>query len=302
MTKTSSFLKEFLALGTDIYIKVNNVSREEAEKIFDLIENLYRREEKTFSRFDKKSELSFFNRNIGKFLKASPDFLKICKKAIYFFRKSHGYFDPRIIEFLEDSGYDKNFKDIQPKNFVGNNWKPFKNSLEEELLIKKDKASFLSKMDFSGIAKSFIAQEAAKIAESQGIKDFLIDTGGDMLARGNNNGKKWIVDLEGIDSSKINIDISERSIATSGITRKKWQAGKKKIHHLINPLRPGNFSFDLRTVTVLNDNLMLADFWAKILFVRGISDGLKIAKEENIEALFLDYKNRLYEVNNKNEK
>lgn len=90
------------------------------------------------------------------------------------------------------------------------------------------------------------------------------------------------------------LKLKNEGIATSGISRKKWEAGGKKFHHLINPKDTENFSFDLKTVTVIREKTVEADGRAKVLFLMGKVKGLEFANRNNLKALFLDYKGNVY--------
>ena len=107
-------------------------------------------------------------------------------------------------------------------------------------------------MDFSGIAKGYIVDQAAEFLKKRGWKNFLVDAGGDMMISGRNSeGEKWRIAVEGVPEEKLMLEISGKGIATSGISRKKWQINGKKFHHLVNPKDPNNFSYELRTVSVI---------------------------------------------------
>jgi FAD:protein FMN transferase len=163
------------------------------------------------------------------------------------------------------------------------------------LKIKKNKVLFNRRMDFSGIAKGYITDKAAEFLKNRGFQNFLIDSGGDMNASGTDEDKNpWSISIEGIDENKLNFNLSGKGIATSGITRKKWEKNGQKFHHLINPKNPQEFLFDLKTVTVVSENTERSDVWAKVLFLMGKEKGLKYSDENNIASAFLDYRGSMY--------
>jgi thiamine biosynthesis lipoprotein len=150
-------------------------------------------------------------------------------------------------------------------------------------------------MDFSGIAKGYIVDQAAKFLKDNGWKNFLVDAGGDMNISGTNDEeKKWRIAVEGVPEEKLMLEISGKGIATSGISRKKWQIKGKKFHHLVNPNDPNNFSYEMRTVSVIAQNTENADGRAKTLVLMGKEKGLEFAKENKIAAIFLDYKGNIF--------
>jgi len=287
---------EFKALGTDIAVQIVAQDEKELEKANEIlpeIKKIYLEKERIFSRFDAKSDLSFLNKNIGKFIKASPDLFELAKKSLEYYLASQGIFDPRIIEILENAGYKNNFEsnDFKEADYTD---KIF-DDLWENLLIRGEKIMFRKRMDFSGIAKGYVTDKIAEFLKKNGFRNFLVDSGGDIFAQGQNEkNEKWKIALEGIQEDKMMIGISNKAIATSGITRRKWENDGKKFHHLINPKNPDHFDFNLKSVTVIEDTTEKADVWAKILFLMGREKGIEFSKLNKIKSLFLDYRNNLY--------
>lgn len=294
-----SVKSEFKALGTDILLFIackSGNQQEKAKKDLEKIKKIYSEQEKKFSRFDPKSELSFLNNNLGKFNSASSDIIKVAKKSQEYYQRSRRMFDPRIIKVLENIGYRKDFKkNYFRENTLQENQNDYFGDIESNLKIKGNQVFFGKRMDFSGVAKGYITDKVSEFLKSRGWKNFLVDSGGDIFAAGcDESGEKWKISLEGIPEEKMLIEISEEAVATSGITRRKWEAQGKKFHHLVNPKKPDEFNFDLKSVTVIRKNTTEADVWAKVLFLMGKKKGLEFSKINKIKSLFLDYKGNLY--------
>jgi FAD:protein FMN transferase len=291
------FEDEFKALGTQIHIWVlfKPGEEEKIKKDIKKLKEFYFRKEKIFSRFDPESELNYFNQNLGKFVKASEDFVYLCQKSLEYCEFSDGFFDPRVIEVLESIGYDKDFKKIKPTDFYDSeNFEKNNTNLNEDLKMKGDEVLFKKRMDFSGVAKGYITDEGVKFLKNHSFQNFILDSGGDMFASGLDNGEKWEIDLEGFSADKLKLQIQDMAVATSGITRRKWEAKGKKFHHLINPKNPSVFSFDLKSVSAVGSTTEEADVLAKILFLMGKTEGLKFANQKNIPAIFLDYRGNVF--------
>jgi thiamine biosynthesis lipoprotein len=285
---------DFRALGTDVNIRIIATDREKEKAKNDLekAKNIFISKEKILSRFDSESELSKLNKNVGAWQKASPDVLYLAGRALYYHDISGGLYDPRVIEVLEKIGYDKDFKE---KDFSVADSPPVfsvsKTELSDDLKINGSKIFFARRMDFSGIAKGYIVDQAAEFLKKSGWKNFLVDAGGDMMISGlNSSGEKWRISVEGVPEEKLMLELSECGIATSGISRKKWQINGKKFHHLVNPKDPNNFSYELRTVSVVAENTENADGRAKTLVLMGKEKGFQFTKKNKIAAIFLDYK------------
>ncbi len=107
-------------------------------------------------------------------------------------------------------------------------------------MIKKE-------VDTTGIVKGWTVDLVSKFLLKEGFKNFIIDAGGDMSIQGlNGNCEKWKIGIEDVDDTKIMLECSRIGLATSGINRKQWVVGEKKVHHLINPKDPNRFSLDLK--------------------------------------------------------
>lgn len=283
-------------MGTDVSIEI--VETEDVSDELTEIENIFKKNEKIFSRFRDDSELSKINNNLGKETNVSREMLEVLELCLKFNKISDGYFDPRVIENLEIIGYDRDFKsndlnkvdtDIKLEKITG--------ELVEDLIINREGKTVLVKkrIDTTGIAKGYTVDEAGKYLDSKGFKNYIVDAGGDMNIKGlNDEGKKWCIGIEGLEDNKLMLELTDCGVATSGISRKRWKIGEKKVHHLINPKDPENFSHDIKTVTVVEEKTVEADGRAKVLVLMGKEKGLEFANQNKIKALFLDYKGNVY--------
>lgn len=295
------FEKEFKALGTDIYIQLvaPETEKEKALLTFVEIENIYKKNELIFSRFNAQSELSKLNNNLGIFCEVSKDFIYLAQESLKYYTGSGKIFDPRILDSLEKIGYKKSFKNNDFNIEENLSIEVFEKDLAEDLIILDNQVKFLVKMDFSGIAKGYITDEIAKFLIKKGWGNFLVDSGGDMYAAGlNRYNEKWQISLEGtINENEVMAEISNEGIATSGNTRKKWTIGTKKFHHLINPKNVSKFSFELNSVTVIAKNTQEADVMAKVLFIMGLEDGSNFANKNKIKSIFLKNDKKCIKLN-----
>ena len=285
---------EFDALGTEIELRIvvnDNVENDLAKKDLKEAYMMYEYFTKIFSRFDSQSELSKLNNKPGTFNEASVEMIEAAVHCLKFNVDTGGIFDPRIIDTLESVGYKDDFK---KGNFIFSDDKlkiDKKKLLSDDLKVTGRKIFFGARMDFSGMAKGFITDKIAQFFAKKGWKNFLIDSGGDMyLAGSDQEGSAWRIDVEGIVYEKLMLALSDKAIATSGISKRKWEIDGQRFHHLINPGKREQFLFDLKTVTVVARKTEDADVWAKTLFLMGKTNGIAYAKEHSIPAIFLDYK------------
>jgi thiamine biosynthesis lipoprotein len=279
---------KFRALGTLVEIRIvckNKAQTKKARADVRKAKEIFLSKQKIFSRFDSRSELSKLNRRLGIWQKASSDIAYLAKRALFYNRESGGLYDPRIIDVLENIGY----KNKSAANVHSNIPAKKTKSLSVDLKIKQNRVFFGRRMDFSGIAKGYIIDQAADFLKKNGWKNFFINAGGDAYAAGlDTDGKKWKMLIEGARDRNAAIRISNQGAATSGVIKKCWKHRGRKVHHLVNPKNPEKFSFDIKTVLVIHKKTEWADGRAKVLVLAGKKEGIARAKKMKLKAIFVD--------------
>jgi len=287
---------EFRAMGTDVTIDVVTQTPDHAKILCDTVRSMFEEYEEVFSRFRTSSELSQLNQRCGERMDVSALLFSAITSACSFYDQTNGYFDPRIIGTLEGIGYDQDFHGGGVGSQKAIQLAKIKGSLHDDIILDPASRTVVikEKIDLSGIAKSITLKAAAQFLRDADVHDFIVDAGGDMVIAGNSGtGQNWQIGLEDIADEKLLLGLSDVSLATSGITRRQWHVGEKKVHHLINPKIDGEFSFEILSITVIDDDIITADVWAKTLFLMG-DEGKNYAQENNIAALFLESNKKIY--------
>ena len=112
-------------------------------------------------------------------------------------RLSDGYFDPTISPIVAAWGFSyKHGDSITPqlidslKQLVDYR----KVRIENGMVVKENPDMTL---DFNAIAQGYTSDLIASFLDSRGIKNYLVDTGGEIMSRGTKpNGQPWIVGIE----------------------------------------------------------------------------------------------------------
>ncbi len=124
------------------------------------------------------------------------------------------------------------------------------------------------RLDPSGFVKGWAIEEAAWLIDSAGGRNYWINGGGDIVARGQAApGRPWRVGIrhpDRIDKVAAVLAISDRAVATSG----DYERGA----HIADP-RLGRAATGLRSVTVVGPGLAFTDAYATAVFAMG-RDGL----------------------------
>ncbi len=152
-------------------------------------------------------------------------------------------------------------------------------------------------LDFNAIAQGFTVDLIARYLENQGINNYLIEVGGELLARGiNDDGNIWRVgvdkpseDIDPYERFQFILDLEDKALATSGNYRKFYKKDGVKYSHTINPFTGFPAQNRLLSVTVIHDNCMLADAYATAFMVMGFRKSKQFAKSHPELEVYLVY-------------
>jgi FAD:protein FMN transferase len=152
-------------------------------------------------------------------------------------------------------------------------------------------------IDFNSIAQGFTVDIIAKFLKSKNIKNYLVEVGGELLARGKNaDGDVWRVGVdkpsEDIDMNgrfQFILDLENKALATSGNYRRFYQKDGIKYSHTINPFSGFPAQNRLLSVTVIHDNCMLADAYATAFMVMGVKKSKQFVLEHPELEIYLVY-------------
>jgi len=152
------------------------------------------------------------------------------------------------------------------------------------------------RIDFNGIAQGYSDDVVGKFFESKGIKNYLIDIGGEVKARGHKTeGKPWKVGIEKPAPDKNSprvlkavIALRNQSVATSGSYRKYYVENGIRYSHTIDPKTGYPVQHSLLSVSVLTSNTAMADAYATAFMVMGYEKSREFVEHHNnLEAFFI---------------
>ncbi len=147
-------------------------------------------------------------------------------------------------------------------------------------------------IDLSAIAKGYGVDHVAEGLESLGRRDYLVEIGGEVRARGERpGGGPWRVAIERPQDEGRAIhslvELQDRAMATSGDYRIFYIEGGKRFSHTIDPRTGRPVEGGPASATVVADTATEADAWATTLMVLGEEEGLGLADQRGIAAFLL---------------
>lgn len=249
----------------------------------------------SLSMFNPQSTISQINR--GETEKADEMLAEVLLLSFQINKVTDGAFDPTVAPLVNAWGFG--FKNGQLpdsiqvdslRTLVGLSGIHF-----QEGKLTKDNP--LSILDFSAIAKGYGVDKAASVLRNHGIKDFMVEIGGEVVTEGvNEKGEPWRIGINkpDDDSTSTNtelqdiIALSGKAIATSGNYRNYYIHEGRKIAHTINPQTGYPAQQDILSSTVLAPTCAEADGFATAFMVLGMEGAKQVLeKQPQLEAYFI---------------
>lgn len=295
---------EGAAQGTTYHIKFWNSDSDtpvDKQLIHQQIENEFKRIDKLISNYRDDSDIEAFNQYVGNkpFVIDSEitDLLRLAKEV---YRDSQGCFDPTIAPLFKLWGFKDNQFTLPDDESITNVLEKvgFNGlSIESGKIIRLQ--NLQTSVDLSGIGQGYSVAKIATILESAGFHNYLVEIGGEMLVKGHkpdNSDWKIAIERPTPNSNKIHKVITLKdgkatAIMTSGTYRHYFADNGKQYSHVIDPRSGYPIQHSTVSVTTLLENPTLADAWSTALLCLGSDEGLKIANQYQIPALFIDLQN-----------
>ncbi len=241
----------------------------------------------SLSSYVPKSIISRINRNDSS-VRTDADFELMFKVAQEVSENTNGAFDITVGPLVKawgfgfgNSGHHKIPNVSKILTFVGYQ----KVRIENHVLIK-DNPKIL--VDANAIAQGQSSDVIAKLLESNGCKNYMIEIGGEIVCKGlNPDGDYWRIGIDKpIDDSTSTIkelqtiiSITDCALTTSGNYRKFYYLNGKKFAHEIDPHTGYPVVHNLLSATVVAPTCIQADAYATAFMVMGIDKSLDVCKK-----------------------
>lgn len=248
----------------------------------------------SLSLFNKRSIMRAINENRD--TTANTMFTEVFNLAQEVSRNTNGAFDITVAPLVNAWGFGHTSNSPvdssrieELRKYVGYSTV----SLTNGKVTKKHPQTML---DCGAIAKGYGCDAVAHVLEQNGIKDYMIEIGGEVATKGfNDKGTAWNISISKPTENSTGthnghqtvISITGKAMATSGNYRNIRVIDGKKYAHTIDPRTGYPVQHSLLSATVVADKCAIADAYATAFMVSGLEKALEICKKQGIDAYFI---------------
>ncbi len=283
------------ALGTSyslIYLSEEPLDlRREIDSVFATVNG-------SLSTYLPESDISRIN-NGDSTVVVDDMFRKVFELSKEVHKQTNGYFDPTVGALVNAWGFGPGKQITLDSSrvdslldFVGFD----KVTLTEANAIVKTNPNI--HFDFNAIAKGYAVDRLAKMMDAKGIKDYLLEVGGELVAKGENRVKQkpWSVGIEDphidfTEQLKIKVQLKDKAMASSGNYRKyriDSVTGKKYVH-TVDPKTGFTKNANTLGVTILADTCAEADAYATAFMAMDLDEALILLSEQKSLEAYVVY-------------
>lgn len=230
------------------------------------------------STWEPASDLCRFNRApAGTWVPAGRHLLAVLKAAVGVAGQTSGAFDPAIGGAVDLWGFGAAGAVDHPPD--ADALAAARTASWRDLRLDEDCSRLFqpggARLDLSGIAKGYGVDLAAAALRRLGLRDFLVEIGGELRGEGvKGDGEPWWVELErppGADTEDMPLLVALHglSIASSGDWRRAFSHAGREFSHTIDPRTGAPVDTTIAAVTVVHAECMMADALCTALLVLG---------------------------------
>ena len=158
----------------------------------------------------------------------------------------------------------------------------------QDITLPSDDIQF----DVGAIAKGYIADRMKDLLVKKGVNSAIINLGGNVLCIGSKpDGTPFKVGIQkpfaDRNETEAVMDITGKSVVSSGIYERCFKQNGKLYHHILNPKTGYPYDNSLISVTIISDQSVDGDALSTTCFALGLEDGLKFAEKKGVQAVFI---------------
>lgn len=257
--------------------------------------------DKELSTYRDDSYISHFNHSQSTdWQSASKDFIALIDIAKDIDHKTGGCYDPTIGPLFTLWGFQNNKLHVPSAEQIA--------AVKADLGMDKIEVDHATgrirktvpglQLSFSSMGEGYSIGKISQVLERHGVKNYLVEFGGDMKIKGHKpGGKKWRIAIQRPDAKSgeaavyqivtIN-DENGVTLDTSGTYRHHFDANGKRYSHILDPRSGAPVTHDLVSASVFGTDPRVSDAWATAMLCLGPKEGKAIADRENLPVFFIE--------------
>jgi thiamine biosynthesis lipoprotein len=285
---------EFIVFGTVMEVTTWGASEAQAQTAFSELQSLFQLMHRDWHTWEP-GRLTGINQAFaeGRSAQADEDILELIIRSQQLEKLSGGRFNPAIGGLVRLWGFHtsdfpvlgpppdpleiQSLLDLAPSTL---------NIQIRGLEVESTNSSVL--LDFGGIAKGYAIDLACTRLRELGIRNAIVNAGGDLRAFGRHGSRAWRVGIRNPTGGIIG-GVSagdDEAIFTSGVYERFRQDQQERYPHILDP-RTGWPVEGIAAVTVISDEGLLADAAATAIIVAGQEDWVSVARSLGLDKILL---------------
>jgi thiamine biosynthesis lipoprotein len=287
-------------MGTTYSVKLVTGYLQSVSGLQSQIDNRLDEINQSMSTYRDDSEISRFNRltTAGEKFRVSPDFMRVMQMAKKVFTITDGAWDGTVKPLVDLWGFGSGGKRVVPPppaavrqrlQAVGFDAIQI---VDDRYLVKRKAAVNLS---LSSIAKGYGVDQITALLRDSGIKNFLVEIGGEVYAAGHRkDGLPWRVGINtprkeaSLDQVYKIVNLTNGAMATSGDYRNFFEIDQKRYSHVIDPRSGYPVANGVVSASVLAAGCTFADGLATALIVMKPDRGIELVNRlEGVDCLIV---------------
>ncbi len=250
----------------------------------------------SLSPFNSRSVITAINQNRDTV--PNESFLEVFRLAMDISRDTEGAFDITVAPLVNAWGFGFKNESLPTEHQVDSLMQIVgyqKVSLVDGKVRKQDPRMML---DCSAIAKGYGVDMVARFLRDQGVQNFMVEVGGEIVTSGVNAQRlPWRVGVvKPIEDSlstahelQTVLNVTDKAMATSGNYRNFYYKDGKRYAHTIDPKTGHPVQHNILSATVLANSCALADAYATSFMVLGLEKTKQLLKRHPELMVYLIY-------------
>lgn len=288
-----TFKRTQILLGTVVEIQIRDEDEQKAENAIKKAFAEVKRIDDLFTTYNEESPVWKINNNSDTLIKVDDEIYNLLVLCDSVTQLSDGCFDVSLDNLTKAWGFYSDNPHLPTRTAIdsalnSSGWNNIQ--LKENQILTRRKNVGLN---FGAIAKGYAVDKAIDVLKNFGIKEALVNAGGEIRVFGND----WLIGIQHpreINSIIKKLKLRDISVATSGDYEQYFEKDGIRYHHIINP-KTGYPAKGLQSVSVTNKSNAFADALATAVFVMGKEKGMRLIESINdTEAMIIDDEGKIF--------